>query len=70
MFQTFVRDHNLIQMPFVTRGWRVALGAICKVTPKSINPQSNRLATNNDTMFSQEIFDIRRIRDKAVVRLD
>jgi len=57
-------------MPFITWGWTVMPDAIWKVTPKSIDTQSKRLATNDDTTLSQEIFNIRLTLGEPVIRPD
>ena len=58
MFSTVDRDDHFIQMPFVVWLWPVSPNALGEMEAKTIDPQTNCLATNDNATLSQEIFNI------------
>ena len=64
------RNHGLIKVPFVVRPWPVAPNAGGKMHAKTIDPEPDRFAADQDTARGQNILDIRRAQGKPVVQPD
>jgi hypothetical protein len=70
VFSAIDWDDDLLQVPFVARGWSVAPDAIGKMAPKAVHPFSDRFPADHHTLLGEKILDIRRVEREAMVDPD
>ena len=70
MFSATDHDYDLVHVPLVAGSGAVPTDALREGLTKAVDPQSDGLAADNDTLLRQQIFNIRRANGEAMVNPD
>ena len=62
------RDHDFIEVPFITRPGAIPFDAAGKMSAKAIDPEPDSLPTDYNAALSQQVLNIRGAQGKAVIR--
>jgi hypothetical protein len=70
IFRAIYRDHNLVEMPLGRGTWPIATNTVSEMGTKPVYPQPNSRPTDDNTLLSRKILDLRCAEGEAILSPD